>query len=113
MFVCFSRDFHSIETRLNGLEFLVVGELEKTKREIAEAVESMKGHVGFVFNEKTTAAVISDAENVKEMGPVMEMAKKFGIQVVRVDFLDAVKTTDPFPLINDMNISPWECKDVS
>lgn len=109
----FSRDSHSVDIRLKGLEFVVDSALEKTKiKEIATAIVDMKGSVSCFLGEKT-AAVISDAEKIEEMVPVMKLAKQFGIQVVPVDFLDAVKTTDPFPLINDMNMSTWNCIDVS
>lgn len=112
MFVLIFRDLYSIDTRLCGLEFFVEGKLEKSKREIEQAIKKMKGTVGYFLGERT-AAVISNAESVKAMGPFMENAKKIGLQVVPVDFLDAVKVSDPFSLINDMNLSPWECIEVS
>lgn len=103
---------YSIDSRLIGLEFYIEGKLEKSKSEIEKAIKEMKGTVVHFIGRKT-AAVVSSAENVKAMGPYMQNAKEIGIQVVPVDFLDAVKFSDPFSLIKDMNLSPWECIDVS
>lgn len=72
----------------------------------------MNGSFGS-FLSKKTAALISNADSVKEMGPYPNSAEKLGLQVVPVDFLDAVKLADPFTLIKDMNLSPWNCIDVS
>lgn len=111
-FVLILRNLYSIDSRLIGLEFYIEGKLEKSKSEIEKAIKEMKGTVGHFIGRKT-AAVFSSAENVKAMGPYMQNAKEIGIQVVPVDFLDAVKFSDPFSLIKDMNLSPWECIDVS
>lgn len=103
----------SNDAPLFDLEFFVAGKLEKSKREITQVVEEMKGRVGAFIHSKT-AAVISDAQNVKAKSHcMMPQAEKLGIQVVPVGFLDAVKTSNPFSLINDMNISSWKCIDVS
>lgn len=72
----------------------------------------MKGKVE-QFVRQRTAAVISDAEGIEEMGPYLESARQLGVQVVPVKFLDDVKISDPFSLIKEMNLSPWQCKDVS
>lgn len=105
-------DLYSIGTRLRGLEFIVDDKLQKPKREIKSAIEKMKGKVGHFISSRT-AAIISDAEGIEEMGPYMTSARNLGIQVVPVDFLEMVKISDPFTLINDLNLSPWKCTDVS
>lgn len=107
------RDLYSIDTLLRGLTFVVDGQLEKSKcKRIQQAIKTMKGDVGKFVSEKT-AAIISDAERVKAMGPYMKNAKELGIQVVPIEFLDRVKGSDPFTLINEMNLSTWQCIDVS
>lgn len=105
-------DSYSIGTRLRGLEFFVDGTLKESKREITLAITKMDGRVGSIVTERT-AAIISDAEGIEKMGPFMKNARDLKIQVVPVGFLDDVKIADPFSLIKDLNLSPWQCIDVS
>lgn len=103
---------YSIAAPLCGLEFVVDPKL-KNQQEITRTIKQMKGTIGY-FISKQTAAVISDVEGVEEMGfYCLESARKVGIQVVPVKFLDDVKISDPYLLINEMNLSPWPCIDVS
>ena len=100
------------------MEFSIIGNLEKTHKEIKDIIEKLGGRMTSLFLDKNkTAAVISRVEEVRKdekfMKPHMKTAKQLGIQVVPEDFLDAVKSADPFVLIKDMNLSTWECIDVS
>lgn len=96
---------------MRGLEFVVDPKL-KSKREIEWVIKKMHGRIGHFVGRKT-AAVISDAEGIEEMGPYIENARAMSIQVVPVEYLDVVKISDPFTLIKEMNLGPWQCIDVS
>lgn len=99
------------------MEFGITGSLQKTHTEIKTAIQKMGGRVTPYFMDKKTAAVISKVEEVRKhekyMKPLIKQAKQLGLQVVPVSFIDRVKTADPFDLIKEMNLSPWNCIDVS
>lgn len=95
-----------------GLEFAVIGTLEKTTKEITKIIKDMGGNVNWWIRGKT-AAVISNEEEIVKCGPRMKLAEDLGIQVVPLNFLDQLSNTDPFEAIKSMDISPWNCKDVS
>lgn len=74
--------------------------LGKSKQKIEKAIEKMKGVVDRFGISKQTAAVISDIKSVEAMGPYMKQANEKGIQVVPIEFVDAVAAhPDPFSLI--------------
>lgn len=104
--------FSRINMSLFGLEFAVTGTLEKTTKEITKMIKDMGGKVNWWIHGKT-AAVISNEEEIKKCGSQMKLAEKLGIQVVPLKFLDELSNTDPFEAIKSMDISPWNCKDVS
>lgn len=92
------------------MEFFVVCKKE-TRKVIVGAIQKMGGKVGAFVHGKT-AAIISDTNEIDETLWQFKSAKSMFIQVVPVDFLDAVKKADPFLVIKQMNMSPWKCKDV-
>lgn len=95
---------------------MVGKKLEKSREEIGQMVLAMGGRLESMIHGKT-AAVISNAEEVKNLKNKfwIDQAKMSQIQVVPVEFLDAVKNTDVFEAINEHNMvkSLWKCKDVS
>lgn len=98
------------------MEFGIEISFPKTYNEIKAAIERLGGTVTY-FMSKNTAAVISkarethlDEENMKFK---IKMAKQLGLQVVPEAFIERVKTEDPLDLIKEMNLSPWNCVDVS
>lgn len=111
--------FPSVNTSkpLFGMEFAIVGRLQKSYKQNKDIIENMGGRVVTLFLGKKTAAVISKEEEVnkidRDMMPMMVRARELELQVVPESFLDAVKTADPFDLIKYMNISSWRTADVS
>lgn len=114
----FANVFPSVNANkpLFKMDFAIVG-LKESYKQIKNTIETMGGRVVTLFLGEKTAAVISKLEDVnkldRDMLPMMQQAKKLGLQVVPESFLDAAKTADPFDLIRDLNISPWQCIDVS
>lgn len=95
---------------LFDLEFVIVGKLPKT--EITAKIKEMGGKVCNMFVSKKTAAIISNEDEINKNRYEMAQAKLMGIQVVPVEFLDAVKNVDPFVAITQMNICKWKCENV-
>lgn len=91
---------------LFNMEFALIGKLKNSKQEIEKAIRKMGGKVVSVIHNKL-AAIISNEEEVKRMGLQMKEAKKFNIQVVTVDFLTAVETTDPILYIISQSLADW------
>ncbi|XP_055324089.1 poly [ADP-ribose] polymerase-like [Sitodiplosis mosellana] len=103
---------------LFDMEFAITGNFGKKSKEIRSTIQKLGGTVAPLFlSKEKTAAVISKVEEVqkdeKDMLPLMKVAKQLGIQVVPEDYLDAVKTADPFMLIKEKNLSTWDCIDPS
>lgn len=96
---------------MTGLAFVVVGRLEKTRKETEKMILAMGGKLEPMVHRKTAAVIsnISEVNNPKNTF-FIDLAKLSHIQVL---FLDAVKNTDVFEAINKYNISSWQCKDVS
>lgn len=98
------------------MEFVIIGELENTYKDIKSIIVSMGGNIISMLNSKTAAVISNEEEVMKEDNDMkfqIYQAKMLGIQVVTENFLEAVKNADPFVVIREMNIAKWSCNDVS
>lgn len=80
------------------MEFVIVGNLEKPRNEIEKQIRKLGGKIGTTIHSKL-AAIISNHQEIKNMGFQMASAKIHKIQVVSVDFLTAIQTMDPIAYI--------------
>lgn len=90
---------------LLNMEFVIIGELQKPKEEIASLIKKMGGSVVSQVNSRL-AAVISNREEVQRMGSQMKEARKFKIQVVSVDFLTEMQS-DPLLYVISESLCEW------
>lgn len=88
------------------MEFLIIGETERSKNDLKQEIQRMGGRVGRKIHDKL-AAIISNEDEVKNMSYKMEDAKKFGIQVVSEDFVDSVHNEDAISYIKNKSICDW------
>lgn len=91
---------------LFNMEFVVVGNLEKSTVEIKDMIRKLGGKVVSKID-ANLAAVISSKEEVQSMGSQMEEAKRFNIQVVSVEFLNISQFDDPILYIISENLAEW------
>lgn len=88
------------------MEFALIGKLKTPQTQIESVIKKFGGKVVAKIHDKL-AAVISDEDEIKKMGPKMTMAKTYNIQVVSEDFLTNIETTDPYICIISRKISDW------
>lgn len=104
IFKFFSRPYKN--RPLFNMEFVLIGKLNATKQTIERRIQQMGGKVVTEIHEKL-AAVISNEDEIKKMGPKMTLAKTCDIQVVSEDFLTQIETIDPFRYIYCRAICDW------
>lgn len=88
------------------MEFALIGKFKLSKQEIESTIKKMGGRVVAEIHEKI-AAVISNEEEIRKMGPRMILAEKFNVQVVSEDYLTSVEINDPKMCIITRCISNW------
>lgn len=88
------------------MEFALIGKLNLPKHEIESIIKKMGGKLVTGIHDKL-AAVISNEEEIRKMGPKMADAKKLDIQVVSENFLTSIKSTCPYICIISRKICDW------
>ena len=88
------------------MEFVLIGKLKTPKKKIESRIKMLGGKVVAEIHGKL-AAVISNEDEIKKMGPKMTLAKTFDIQVVSEDFLTEVEKIDPCRYIICRSLSDW------
>ncbi|CRK91707.1 CLUMA_CG005353, isoform A [Clunio marinus] len=94
---------------LYGMHFVVVGKLSKEKNDLTYLVKTLGGKISASVHDKI-AAIISNVDEVSKMSSKIKKAKELDVQVVPVEFLDAVKggkRTETFEKIKTMSICSW------
>lgn len=89
-----------------NMEFALVGKLQMSQQNIERTIRKMGGKVVSIIHDKL-AAVISNKQEVRNMGFQMVQAKKYNIQVVSEDFLTEANTTDPIFYIISKSLADW------
>lgn len=95
-----------VKQPLFDMEFFILGETIKSQEDIEQKIQKMGGKLAKTIHENL-AAVISNADEIKQMGTVMDVVKKYGIHVVPEEFIEEVKDNDPVALITMMDLSNW------
>lgn len=88
------------------MEFVIIGSLIMTKKEIERTIKKMGGKFGHRIHDKL-AAIISTQEEVQKMDQLMKQAKECNIQVVSENFLKEIIDTDPILYIISRSICDW------
>lgn len=91
---------------LFGMELMIIGDTSTPKDELEHKIKQMGGMVVEKIHENI-AVIISNPEEVTQMGPIMEMAKMHGIHVVPETFVVNTKNGDPFELMAMYDLSGW------
>ena len=97
---------HRLKPPLYNMEFVIIGQLEKSKDDIKALIQKLGGKVSTKIHEKT-AAIISNEKEVKKMGSKMLEASDMKIQVVPTDFLNIVANGDAISFIASKSICDW------
>lgn len=95
-----------VKQPLFDMEFMIVGETSRPKSEIENRIKQMGGKLCMQFHQ-TLSAIISNAEEITKMEPIMKDAKTYGIHIVPETFIDEVKNSDPLQLITKLDLSGW------
>lgn len=89
------------------MEFAIVGNLQKSRKEIERTIKRLGGKLVDRVNYKLTA-VISNAKEVQKMESQMQEAKAYEIQVVSEDFLiEVTRNIDPILYILSKSLCDW------
>ena len=96
---------------LFGMDFCIVGETNMPREDIENKIEAMGGKITTKVHAEL-AAVISNAEEMKNFSEMIKEAFMHRIQVVPDSFLNDVMNNDPIEVIVKNDLSEWG-KDVS
>lgn len=88
------------------MEFIIVGSTKMPRADVKNKIEQLGGKIASRVHTHL-AAVISNAEEVRDCTGMIKDAFMHRIQVIPDDFLDDVMENDPIEVIVKKDLSRW------